>query len=244
MVRIEQPPKGARPATSGFRALAAGARLFLRAAGAPAARRKKVLGIAILLGLLAAGLALELGAAPAEQRPAGHPPVADPAALGGARAEEVYQAIRAELMETYTEAGDPVTQAYQRWTRYNTAPYRSGPHGERFVNHYANAEAARYGRFERAGPMPEGAMVAKDSFMVTAGGEVKAGPFFLMEKREPGFDPATRDWLYMMIDADGELVGLTGGAGADRVAFCAACHNAAPAGQDSLWLLPKQWRRH
>lgn len=177
-------------------------------------------------------------------RPAGaHMKVADPASLSGARAEEVYQAIRARLAERYAAAGDPVTQAYQSWRRFNTAPYRSGPHGQRFVNNYANKEASGYGRYEKIGALPEGAMVAKDSFIVAKGGQVLTGPFFLMEKKYKGFNPDARDWLFMMVGADGALVGITGGEGSRKVEFCGVCHNDAPRGQDGLWLLPKKLRR-
>ncbi len=176
--------------------------------------------------------------------PAGaHMEIADPAALSGDRAEAVYQAIRYQVAQNYRASGDPVVTEYQTWQRYNTAPYRSSLHGERFVNNYANPLASRYARFEKLGAMPPGAMVAKDSFTVTEAGQVQTGPFFLMEKKAPGFDPAGGDWLFMMIRPDGGLVGMTGGRGSKNVKFCAECHNKAPAGQDHLYLLPREVRR-
>jgi len=183
---------------------------------------------------------MDQGDAPAV---AAHMTVADPATLGGARAEEVYQAIRVAMRDSYTQAGDPVTQAYQRWHRYNATPYRSTLHGQRFVNVYGNSQARGYGRFEKAGTMPEGAMLAMDSFVVTESGQVMTGPFFLMEKRERGFDATTGDWLYMMVGADGEMVGITNGEGSARVGFCAGCHRGAPEGQAGLWLIPEAFRK-
>jgi hypothetical protein len=199
----------------------------------------------MILPLVAGLCAVMPGAGRAQQdRPAGaHMTVADPALLSGARAEEVYQAIRHRLAERYAGAGDPVARAYLNWRRFNTAPYRSGPHGERFINNYANKEAEGYSRYEKIGELPEGAMVAKDSFVVAKGGQVLTGPFFLMEKKYKGFNPGARDWLFMMIGADGALVGITGGKGSKKVEFCGKCHNDAPPGQDGLWLLPKELRR-
>lgn len=175
--------------------------------------------------------------------PDAHMTIPDPASLSGARAEGVYQAIRRQLMIRYLRSGDPVAAQYQSWTRYSTAPYRSSSHGERFLNNYANSLAPDYGKFEAAGSMPEGALIAKDSFVVTDDGKVMTGPFFLMEKREEGFNPESGDWLYMMIRADGSLAGITGGQGSRSVKFCADCHNKAPENQDSLYFLPKEVRR-
>ena len=172
-----------------------------------------------------------------------HMVIADPATLSGARAESVYRSIRSILGQRYLESGDPVAGAYQNWKRYNAAPYRSSLHGELFVNNYANPLAKRYGRFEKLGRLPPGAIVIKDSFTVTERGEVMTGPLFLMEKKEAGFNKASNDWLYMTIRADGSIEGLTGGQGAENVEFCAACHNKAPAGQDNLYFLPEEIRR-
>jgi hypothetical protein len=138
--------------------------------------------------------------------PTTHMTVADPARLDDAEASRIYRAIRAAMAEYYAESGDPVAREYQLWTRLNDAPYRSGPHGARFVNNYANAVAApAYGARGRAGAVPPGGLVAKDSFIVTARGQVMTGPLFLMEKRPKGFSPETGDWLFMAIGPDGRV---------------------------------------
>lgn len=196
------------------------------------------------LGLVALGAFAVVATAAIAQTRGAHMTIADPASLSGDRAEAVYQAIRYNIRRNYSVSGDPVVTAYQSWQRYNTVPYRSGPHGERFVNNYANRSAARYARFEKLGTMAPGAIIAKDSFTVTKTGQVMTGPFFLMEKKAPGFNSASNDWLFMMIRPDGGLVGITRGRGSDKVAFCAECHNKAPAGQDNLYLLPKKVRRN
>lgn len=237
MTRTHLPRTDSRPEPSGRPAEPAGARFF------PALTVKTAAAALLIAGAILLATRHDAGSQ-APGAPAGaHMSVADPATLGGARAEQVYRAIRARLARRYAESGDPVTLAYQRWRRFNAAPYRSKAHGRRFVNNYANPAAEGYGRFEAVGALPEGAMVAKDSFVVTESGEVLTGPFFLMEKREAGFNPAARDWLFMMVGADGRLVGITGGAGSDRVRFCGECHARAPAGQDALWLPPNRVRR-
>ncbi len=198
----------------------------------------KFLGVAFL-GMVAAAAFAQSGKPPMSS----HMTIADPAALNGARAESVYQAIRLRIERNYRVSGDPVVSAYQSWQRYNTAPYRSSNHGERHVNNFANPIASNYGKYEKLGRMAAGAIIVKDSFVVTESGDVMTGPFFLMEKREAGFNRFSNDWLFMMIRPDGGLVGITGGEGSENVKFCAECHNKAPAGQDNLFLMPKEVRR-
>jgi len=171
-----------------------------------------------------------------------HLRVSDPASLNGKRAENVYQAIREAMRLNYARSSDPVTLAYQNWRRFTAYPYRSAVHGERFVNNYANDTAERYGLFEKAGQMPVGALVAKDSFTVTESGNVMTGPLFLMEKKSKGFDSYTGDWLFLMIRPDGTLVGDTWNRNTESVAFCAKCHNTAPPEQDHLFFMPKDVR--
>lgn len=171
-----------------------------------------------------------------------HPKIAAPASLSGARAEAVYQAIRDRIRTNYAASGDPVTLGYQSWKRYNKTPYRSGPHGERFVNHYANDKAADYGKFENLELLPAGSIIIKDSFTVTRNGAVMTGPLFMMEKMEPGFASAGGNWRYLMLRPNGSLVGMTGGAEAGRVRFCAECHKSAGAERDFLFFMPEQER--
>ncbi len=171
-----------------------------------------------------------------------HPKIAAPASLSGTRAEAVYQAIRDQIRTNYAASGDPVTLAYQSWKRYNKTPYRSGPHGERFVNHYANDKAADYGRFENLKPLPAGSIIIKDSFAVTRNGAVMTGPLFMMEKMKPGFASAGGNWRYLMLRPNGSLVGMTGGADAGKVRFCAECHRSAGTEHDFLFLMPEQAR--
>ena len=90
--------------------------------------------------------------------------------------------------------------------------------------------------------MPEGTVIAKDSFTVTDDGDVYPGPLFLMEKMAPGFSPQTGDWRYTMIMPDGSVFGVTGGQNATSVAFCANCHGIAGDSQDHLIFIPTPYR--
>ena len=91
--------------------------------------------------------------------------------------------------------------------------------------------------------MPEGTVMAKDSFAVTTDGDVFAGPLFLMEKMAEGFNPAGRDWRYSMIMPDGSLFGVTKGLRSEKVAFCITCHQAAGEAADHLFYIPEDYRR-
>ena len=202
--------------------------------------------IPICLGLLAGFLLIGTGPAPAQDRPQAtesveptrHFRVERPADLTGQDAMTIYARILNEMTAAYGLSGDAASRSYRGWRRYNRVPYRSATHGERFVNNYANAQARAYGDFEAAGRMPPGALLAKDSFAVTARGDVFSGPLFLMEKMAPGFSPASNDWRYSMIMPDGSLFGETGGSGSARVEFCHACH-AEVGDADNLFFVPE-----
>lgn len=176
--------------------------------------------------------------APEQQR---HDRIRNSAALTAQEAAAIYRALADDLAQTYALSGDPVSAGYRDWQRFNTAPYKSMTHGRRYVSNYANAIARDYGKHEAAGRLPVGSVVAKDSFVVTEDGTVSAGPLFVMEKMEAGFNYVSGDWRYSMISADGVLLGRTKGAGAERVEFCIACHLAVE-DQDHLFFVPQQVR--
>ncbi|MEK9646423.1 MAG: hypothetical protein VW547_12845 [Alphaproteobacteria bacterium] len=68
-------------------------------------------------------------------------------------------------------------------------------HGDRFVMNYGNAKgAAGYGKYEKVGKMPAGAVSAENSFTVNARGQVSLGPLFLMEKHNAGFNTQSKNW--------------------------------------------------
>jgi len=177
-------------------------------------------------------------------RPERHFRVERPARLSPGDARVVYERIAGDMVAGYRLSRDPAARRYRKWRQYNRAPYRSATHGNRYVNNYANPIGAdAYGRFEKAGEMPEGTIIAKDSFAVTAQGDVFTGPLFLMEKMPAGFSPATANWRYSMIMPDGSYFGVTKGDHAERVAFCATCHKTAGEADDHLFFVPADNRR-
>ncbi len=204
-------------------------------------RLKILIGALAVPILAAASVAIATAQSPGEAT-LKHPKIVDTASLTGARAEAIYQAIRGQISNNYAASGDPVTLAYQSWKRYNKSPYRSGPHGERFVNHFANDKAAGYGKFENLDPLPVGSIIIQHSFADTRHGAVMTGRMFMMEKMETGFASAAGSWRFLMLRPDGSLVGMTGGEDSKRVAFCADCHKTAGAKHDFLFFMPREAR--
>jgi hypothetical protein len=175
--------------------------------------------------------------------PKAHFRVEHPADVDDAAAMAAYDEIVDRMVAGYALSRDPSAERYQRWRSYNRAPYLSATHGDRYVNNYVNVVGARdYARFGGIGAMPVGTIVAKDSFAITAAGEVFPGPLFLMEKMPEGFDPTARDWRYTMILPDGSYFGTTNGDGAERVEFCVTCHATAGDENDHLFFVPEEQR--
>jgi hypothetical protein len=174
-------------------------------------------------------------------RPRRHFRVPNAAELDPGTARRNYQRLMNDMASGYAISGDPVAKSYRRWRKYNTAPYLSATHGRRFVNNYANAAASAYGKHEKAGVLPKGTVIAKDSLMVADDGSMAAGPLFIMEKMAPGFNYVSGDWRYTMILPDGSLFGVTKGENSERVAFCIGCHLARER-FDHLFFVPKAFR--
>ena len=174
--------------------------------------------------------------------PRRHFRLVDPAKLSPQRAGEIYAIIRQALQGGYARSGNAIAGSYQGWRRMNTAPYLSARHGNHYLNNYVNEiGAAAYGRFEKAGKLPVGTIIAKDSFSMTRSGEILLGELFVMEKMPDGFNYVSGDWKYTLFQADGTLFGETNGTGSKRVEYCIGCHLAVER-QDHLWFLPKSYR--
>ena len=155
------------------------------------------------------------------------------------QARDAYNANRADMVAGYRLSGVPAAAEYHKWKRYNTAPYRSSTHGNWYINNYANRIGRAYGKYQDAGVMPLGAVLAKDSFAVAADGAMRVGPLFLMEKMEAGFNPDTGDWRYTMIMPDGSVYGVTKGENSANVRFCVPCHAAVGDNRDHLYFPPR-----
>lgn len=174
-------------------------------------------------------------------KPRRHFRLRNPAQLPPAQAEIIYQIAAPSLEKGYTLSNHPVAEAYHTWARFNTAPYLSVTHGNKYINNFANDIASTYGRFEDAGAMPVGSVIAKDSFSVTESHEILLGPLFLMEKMPTGFNEVSGNWKYTQIQPDGTVLGETNGDGSDAVRYCIACH-AAVEQQDHLFFVPRAYR--
>ncbi len=162
--------------------------------------------------------------------------------LTTAEAKAAYKCLQKEMVGGYTKSGLKVATFYKDWDSYNTQPYVSDTHGGRFVNNFANATGRKYGKFEESGPLPVGSILAKDSFVVHGNGKMAAGPLFMMEKMPAGFNKASGNWRYSMVMPDGAVFGTTKGKGSAKVQFCIECHAAVAESQDSLMLLPDEYR--
>ena len=174
--------------------------------------------------------------------PKGHLKIERPANLSAAEALAIYDNIADALARGYAASRELAAQKFRGWRQYNSAPYRSATHGNRYINNYANGMASRYGRLKPGEQMPPGALLAKDSFTVSANGDVYGGPLFVMEKLGKGASPQTGDWRYAMIMPDGSYFGDSTGDGAERVGFCNGCHKAV-ADDDYLFFIPAKYRK-
>lgn len=187
-------------------------------------------------------LTADQGSAGTAFMPEGHFRTFHPADVPPERAESFYGNLRRTMADGYSEAAEPSARNYQAWQRFNSAPYLSSTHGDRFVNNYGNALAADYGAALPGKPMPAGAILAKDAFAVTDEGTVFAQSLFLMEKLGQGRSPEFADWRYVMITAAGEIYGDSmDPETSEKVTFCHDCHKDV-ADQDYLFHVPEPFR--
>lgn len=91
--------------------------------------------------------------------------------------------------------------------------------------------------------MPEGSILAKDSFSVDDQGNVAIGPLFLMEKMPSGFLEESGDWRYATIDPDGSVMELDPANITGVMQSCISCHAVAAETTDHMMLLPEEYRR-
>ena len=146
------------------------------------------------------------------------------------------------MQAAYAKSGGPVSNSYQGWARYSNVAYVFGTHGNRYVQNYGNAKAKAYGKFENAGRMPVGAILAKDSFQVTGTGKVAVGPLFVMEKMSAGWNKASDGWKYSMVLPTGAIMGVTKGTNSNAIKFCYECHISVAEDQNSLLFLLEEYR--
>ncbi|MFQ5567005.1 MAG: hypothetical protein ACE5EU_11650, partial [Paracoccaceae bacterium] len=110
--------------------------------------------------------------------------------IGPDEAKRLYDCIEAEMIASYSRAvGVPGIPEYRDWPILSSSPFVSATHGSMMINHAANPVAMDlYTQWEEmAGRhLPEGSILAKESYRITPSGEVRAGPLFLMEKAAAG----------------------------------------------------------
>lgn len=138
--------------------------------------------------------------------------------LDAAAVAALYACIEGAMATQYAAGGDAVGAAYRDWQVTSTRPAVAGPHGERFLQTFANDVAAdAYLAFEEErGSMPVGSVLAKESFALKDGA-AKVGPLFVMTKLAAGEAPDAGDWRYDALQPDGKPMGISQG-------FCAGCH--------------------
>ncbi len=173
---------------------------------------------------------------------ASHFPIQDPARIGDDKAASLYRELIDDMLGLYKLSREPHVDDYTRWPRYVTAPYLTAAHGNRYHTIYARSAERRYGRYEQAGGMPAGTVVAKDSFSVSSDGRVHPGPLSMMEKLTPGSSPETGDWRFTEIMPDGSVYGSSTGPLKENVAHCVACHRSVATTQDWLYFPPPAYR--
>ena len=170
-----------------------------------------------------------------------HVPIENPADLSHAEANEIYDRLRKRMADAFELAGVEEIEDYQSWKRYNSAPYISATHGQRFVNSFGNSKATNYGKLPKGETYPEGTVFAKDSITVIDDERTYPGAMFMMEKLAEGAHPETADWRYVMVLPDGTTFGDTTGSEPKLVKYCHACH-VAKASDDYVFFVPEEYQ--
>ncbi|MEP3112464.1 cytochrome P460 family protein [Nisaea sp.] len=152
-----------------------------------------------------------------------------------------YECIKETMYPRFAKSDLPGAKDFHTWNKYNTIPYQSGTHGNRYVNNWGDDIGKAYGGFEETKSVPVGSVLVKDGFHVTMKGEVKRAPLFTMVKKEDGFNAGTLNWEYALIFPNGKTMGVTNGKNSKKVQFCADCHNAAEE-NDGMFFLPDEYR--
>ncbi len=144
----------------------------------------------------------------------------DPFELDEAAVVALYDCIKDKMAAGYSKHEDEVGSAYRNWTVSSTRPAVTGPHGNRFLQTYANDIAAeQYLKFAEEGVhMPVGSILAKESFKIhKKKKKAVVGPLFIMTKLEKGACPETNDWLYSGVQPNGKPMKF-------KQSFCHDCH--------------------
>lgn len=142
-------------------------------------------------------------------------------------AQDVYECLSEKMFEGYNKGNDKKrwvnadhVKNYRNWTKASTLPANPGFHAERFLLTWVNETGAdAYTQFAEGVAMPEGTVIAKESFSINGKGKSKPGPLFIMEKAAEGASPKTGDWYYTMVSSKGTPQGV------NVYTACHACHS-------------------
>ena len=156
------------------------------------------------------------------------------------------------LAQEFSTSPELAATAYKDWQLHSRIPYQSA-HVNRFsdedalqaiyVLNFGNKAAAPYGRYEKFGKIPAGAVLAKYSMVLSGeGGVVELAPVYSMRKLAGGESPETQGWVYgMHLPAairNGERAGDFDFTQKD----CAGCHMEYGKATDSMLFMPAEVR--
>lgn len=171
----------------------------------------------------------------------GHLTINNAADIHADEVNQIYAELKNRMAKGYGLSRLTLARNYQSWKRFNSAPYLSATHGQRFVNNYANHIGRAYGTLKDGERFPEGTVLAKDSITIMDNGKFFPGALFIMEKLRAGKSPDTADWRYVVVNPDGSLYGDTTGELSELVAYCHTCHQAK-SNKDYVFFIPEEYR--
>lgn len=106
---------------------------------------------------------------------------------------------------------------YKTYQKMSSAPSKSDSHDKRLVVIYANAVGASAYKDLKT-PLPEGTILAKESFEDNAGAPGALKEITVMKKLKTGEKPASKDWYFAVLNPDGTLK-------EENPARCIDCHS-------------------
>mgnify|MGYP000583782055 CR=1 FL=1 len=143
--------------------------------------------------------------------------------------DALYACVSDTLAENYAKEGHEIGSVYREWQPAATGPFAPGPHGNRFLNTFANDIAydayVEYGYGEDFA-MPVGSILAKESYKLRNNGNPRPGPLFIMTKVAAGEADEFDNWVYDAVQPNGKTMKI-------KQSFCHNCHTSWE-DQDSL----------
>jgi len=143
---------------------------------------------------------------------------------------------QATVVAEIQHPGDELIAGYRQWTRVNPEPLLiaaqnaaacaiplqsavpAGPHAkDKYITVYVN-DVGKHAMLEEQTPhFPQGSVVIKEK--LTTAKSTTPELLTVMIKREPGYNPESGDWEYMVVDGTGKKVQERG-----KLENCQSCH--------------------